>query len=210
MFAVVFVAGISVLLIPFSFDFVDALCIAAVLGFISGKGDRLINEVNFRQLFCFGGGNNKVAISAETELTTLDCESGSISAISDPFKRTFTKDPLGRRHTMMHIHSAPQTPVRVERQAGAAAARGSKENIFNKMYGARRILKNLPFPGGSFTRSRLSSTVSESFADQPSANNMAKDRNLGGNPTTLHWGLALAAVMQLVLNAASDQLGERV
>lgn len=41
---ILILAGIPVILIPFSFDFVDALCVATILGFLCGIGNRIMSQ----------------------------------------------------------------------------------------------------------------------------------------------------------------------
>lgn len=206
----------SVLLIPVSFDFVNALCIAAVLGFISDKGDEVKN-VNFRQLFSSGSSEKKVAVYAGENEHKRDCEVG-LSAQPVPTEDTAVTEGVraghrqtDRRYTLMHISSAPETPVRVGRQGREGPIEPSKNNVPLQLYGARRFLKNISQRTTvSISGSRRSSGSRWSLASESTATLAAASREtklkFGGSSTSLHWGLALAAVLQLVLSAISDQL----
>lgn len=130
----------SILLIPFSFDFVDALCIAAVIGFLCETVDMLVLRWGDRR----GARNNKVAISApergEREKkqsdAILECEGGehtrltgtrSIGVVadrgsSDKQARSGSIDKQAQSQTsdllvtnndlrMVRTHSAPFSPT---------------------------------------------------------------------------------------------------
>lgn len=195
--------GISILLIPFSFDFVDALCIAAVLGFTRDKIDEL-NGVDFRQFF-FRGGENKLAVPAAEDEQKVDCETGSLSSLSVLTKSMVANKGLRpghgrlvRRHTMMHISSAPQGPVSMERQVGADAMQPSTNGPL-QMYGPHRILKGLSRRSGSLSLPRPSLN-SSGLLVKPDPSLQVDDHS-----TSLHWALAVAATLQLVLSAVSNQ-----
>lgn len=156
-----------VLLIPFSFDFVDALCIAAVLGFLCENVDTLVSLGSAGR-----SASNKVAVSVpegegETQSgASLDYEDGlpTTTVTGSPVvtnwesnsKKTLrSKLPplvgrdacimrlpplVGRDPCIMRISSAPTSPIS-DRGQGASRGPRHKYDILRHVHG-RGVLEN--------------------------------------------------------------------
>ncbi len=165
------------MLIPFSFDFVDSLCIAAVLGFLCEAGDTLIarRDQSHRRH------SSTIAVSDEREAARELMEDGSILAMgeggaaddadggrAEPFQARTVRASFSR--ALLYLHSANSSgrkPSDTQRSG----------NMMSRHLSASRsaVGESAPPIGVSGARS-------------------------------MHWGIALAAALELALSAISDKL----
>ncbi|CAM9440375.1 unnamed protein product [Ectocarpus fasciculatus] len=216
--------GMSILLIPFSFDFVDAVCIATVLGFLCEGGDNAVARFGGGTR-AGGGGGNKVAVLAaadeEGSKPGTDCEVGETTGKTVPYgldasrknsvSATTTAPPLpARRYSTGNFCSAPTSPSR-ERGRHASNATGGSS-----------LPRSVPLPSNNFLRrvSLLYSnnslrrleriTTSDGAVLHPRRGELLEgamtpsvDNDDAGS---VHWGLALVALAQLLMSAIDDHI----
>lgn len=199
----VFWTGISILLIPFSFDFVDALCIATVLGFVCEFGDKLGCMWSARR-----GSGIKVVVTAaaagkeESHLapdpdseagvgttTTGDTSTGVVDQVIGTLDALLRPKfiPSCRSHTdILQIASAPTSP-RWEHVSPAKGKTPPRNVVLSpiekKSSTPRRDISSKPVPPSS----------------------PGSPRDVLADPVVVHWGLALVAAVQLVLSVFKDQ-----
>lgn len=209
----------SILLIPFSFDFVDGLCVAVVLGFLCEAGEKLAIVGNACRR---KRSRKRVAVSvgegdgSEEHLgLSLDVERGARRAISNNTSNAVSNtdnstaeglqdihDALSRPRAGRIIFSAPTSPVGGRARAITDDAVLSTSHALLHVHG-RPVLRDIHTentvgfsprrPKPSFERKYLDVAMPEK---QPGS-------QLAG-PVAVHWGLALVAVIQLVLSAIND------
>jgi len=182
-------AGVSILLIPFSFDFVDSLCIATVLGFVCEVGDTIL----LRQ-----SRHVKIAVfdqrgTAEEEEEAKLAEQAEQGAQTPPAKSSTQRKRRQSSATPASPGEHGESPVVADGaeilQARAARASFGKALIslhYSNTSGGRRTSRT---SGGSFTYHRATSENTSTVG-----------------PNSVHWGMALAATLQLALSAISDKL----
>lgn len=202
-------------MIPFSFDFVDSLCIATVLGFLCEVGDKL----NTRQALIRYGWN-KVAVSAgggdeqgkgEDDEKATDCDSVSLkkrtSAIqlSPSEDRTTQRDPRVARHAHRRrtvCTSTPSLPHPEQERAGSDRTVPVSQASL-RTHPSRHILRR----GSDMSRTTLGTAMSSrSLLPQ-----LRSTRRRSSQPTDpvsppLHWALALVALAELVLSAVNNHM----
>lgn len=188
----------SILLIPFSFDFVDALSIATVLGFLCESVNKLGRVWSAPR-----GSRNKVAISAapmENQSGNPDAEAGKTSSIENV--PTLTKTPSTSNHERpsgifrskppsedqsafsgTKTSSTAQPPIGLLRRIESASPRNNLLPPLEEKYLARQDTFS---PRGKGT--------AETASAKPSA------------PAAVHWGLALVAVSELLLSVIQDHI----
>lgn len=127
-----FAAGISILLIPFSFDFVDSLCIAAVLGFLCRTGDALVSlrHQSRRRL------SSTVAVSDERDTAQELLGDGSLLAMgeataaanarAEPFLTSPARPSFSRALLYLHsVNSSGRQQTGTQRSGGTMSRRCS-------------------------------------------------------------------------------------
>lgn len=202
-------AGISILLIPFSFDFVDALCIATVLGFLSEVGEMLVLRQGLRDR------SNKVAVEENYEMKADYEETGSslgpvaIQPCSSG-ERTTQQDSrsihhAGRRSSC--FGPTPASPFWNGRQVGT----DTTEPIVRASNQAHSSHCSLRKKKSGLLRTTLGSAMSSHslLAGSGATRRQSFGLVMGTTPVTpevpVHWGLALVAAVELVLSAVSNQ-----
>eukprot|EP00752_Nemacystus_decipiens_P005826 g5266.t1 len=197
--------GISILLIPFSFDFVNALCIATVLGFLCEVGDKLGRVWSAQTAKV-----NKVAVSDDAGKDELPVASGAdVEALATTATAAdtgrgaadlegSTKDTLLRSkfipsfrslHDISQVASAPTSP------RGELVPLGKGRTL-------PRNVKLPPIKRRERTTTEREGTASMYTSSSPRG---PVDAASSGGPVMVHWGLALVAAMQLVLSVIRDQ-----
>lgn len=178
----------------------DALCIAALLGFLCETAGNL-HEVKLRPAFCRSW-NNKVAVFARgMDGDQLDLEVGkpgdSITA------GLILENTLpARRHTLMHISSVPETSPCVGWQGREgfmqqlrdmprqAHDNGQIKNLSAEAEGSSGLNRLLRGSGAAVAHSSLS---------------LESLDKVSNSPVSLHWGLALVSFLQLALSAVNNR-----
>lgn len=207
-------AGISILLIPLSFDFVNALCIATVLGFFCEQIDRLGRLWSAARR---GKAINKVAVTGamgkhETPLASgpPDAEAGAAKAtagdtstgVADLEAATADGALLLRpklllpschsQHDMLQITSAPTTP------------RGERVRLMPRNTVLPPIEKKKLERTETPALRRGGPPSSRCVTSSPTGAREASSAGPPVAPVVVHWGLALVATMQLVLSVIRD------
>ncbi|CAN0294982.1 unnamed protein product [Pylaiella littoralis] len=221
--------GMSILLIPFSFDFVDAVCLAAVLGF-------LCQAVGVLAALLWGawcGTRNKVAVSSpEVECETqsgatfgyrhvdgeLQRSTGTHSTsvdnqesiVKEGALRSQLAAPRNISHTV-NLNSAPASPTPMRRQSAPTSPFHKYETL---RHGHERAVPSKmqpldPNKLGLFMRLQAWFSTHNHSSTAPAEKSMqtaeAAPAAPPADPVAVHWALALVATLELVLSAISDR-----
>lgn len=191
------VAGVSILLIPFSSDFVDSLCIAAVLGFLCEVGNKLISVQGRRD------SNSRVAVSAgeRTEIQ-LECDLDELAVAQiGPSKEVDTANPCS---SSTHETDRARAPLKHTTQTSPDLLERRRTSVNGKEL--RALHRALP-SRASFRQSLLlasmssrNTSLSAPAGSRRNSHDQATAAPLAG-PVVLHWGIALVAMTELVLSA---------
>ncbi|CAM9353417.1 unnamed protein product [Ectocarpus sp. 12 AP-2014] len=199
--------GMSILLIPFSFDFVDAVCIAAVLGFLCEAGDKAVVRLGTR-----AGGNKVAVLAADEGKQETDCEVVETTGKTVPYgldaSRTASVSaatvPPTRRYTTGRVYFTPTSPLRGHGNAsdtsGSNRSARTSSNMIQKvsfLYSSRSLSKITLAKSGAALHP--GSDVGEETLT-PSAH----DDDAG----SVHWGLALVGLVQLLMSAVDDYVSD--
>lgn len=204
--------GMSILLIPFSFDFVDALCIATVLGFLCESSHKLGRLWNARR--GPGGRGSKVAATEATEkdevgnnlATGRDVQAGIITASDTEVLPGVaergglaTDTTLFRSDTLFRPKLLPSSASHTE-IPGIAPAPTSPRGEHDLAHG-KTMPKNAMLPPIEKKRKiKMPRGAPSATYARLSPGSPAK-----AGPVAVHWGLALAAAAQLMLSVIRDQ-----
>lgn len=210
------VAGVAVLLIPFSFEFVDTLCTAAVLGFLCEVGNKTIlrqgrrDRVSSSRVAVFAGVRNEIE---------LECEAESLKGMGVAVVPTGLKEDgapkLGHYSSRCSsqrrdsLDFAPQASPGLVR--ARASTNGKELREFRHLPQAfldlertrartngikRRATFHHALPSRSSRQSMLSSISSRDSTSEPGVSRAPS--------VILHWGIALVAMTELVLSAINN------
>ena len=227
--------GMSILLIPLSFDFVNALCIATVLGFLCEVVDKLERLWSARR-----SNANKVAVTAVTAVSDAtgkdeiplasgpDAEAGEATSRAGDTSTPGVADVLGAATTdallrpkflsnskshsaVLQIASAPVSPTG---ERAEPLPKGSNNNS--------RSPRNVVLPPIETTKTKKqhereetmthrggrgtpSSSKYVSLSSPPPPRSPRDQASAPVGPRVVHWGLALVAATQLVLSVVRAQ-----
>lgn len=217
-------AGMSILLIPLTFDFVHAICSAAVLGFLCEALDKIVLLRASPR-----GTHSKVAVSAmeggergTQSQANLDyrCEEGNLSRSTKARLTVVTNrestldkkalhsqlDATKNDSDVICVNSAPTTPMP---KGGEFAPTGPCQSgdALRHVHG-RAVLTKMPShnPNKPAAILRIPSWSPTHKCPLPES----ADRHGGtaeaapAGPAGMHWSLALFATLELVLSAISD------
>ncbi|CAM9349910.1 unnamed protein product [Ectocarpus sp. 8 AP-2014] len=200
----------SILLIPFSFDFVDAVCIATVLGFLCEAGDKAVVRLGTRV-----GGNKVAVLAADEGKPETDCEVGETTGKTVPYGLDASRKtsvsaaatvPPTRRHTTGPLYLTPTSTLR-----GHGDGRDvSDSNLPRSARTSSNLLQKMSFLYSSRSFPKL--TLMKSGAalhpgsdlGEETVTPSAHDDDTG----SVHWGLALVGVMQLLMSAVDDYISD--
>ncbi|CAM9690672.1 unnamed protein product, partial [Hapterophycus canaliculatus] len=202
--------GMSILLIPFSFEFVDAVCITTMLGFVCQTMDAIVARVGARRR------GNKVVVSAGGEdRYTLDYDGGEATAKTLPCDRSISTSRKGFRRSSSALTARRQSPHQIYKEPVSplpARGGGGGQAVPGGTAGEGSSFRPGPCTGpavGSL-RSRFSSSLAGS-SRSVNAFQAPRPPSLrpgeGARPTgaaTVHWCLAFVASCQLALAAIDD------
>eukprot|EP00752_Nemacystus_decipiens_P012202 g10818.t1 len=189
------VTGVSILLIPFTFNFVDSLCMAAVLGFLCEVLDKLIARRGRR----YSGSSARVAVYAgdrgEMQLDSYGAEAeGQYGPeVDEKPKRSCSSRSLSARTS-----SLPRSERQgLERRLTSTTA--LEFEAANEKKRSRSLAPRVSFG----KRALLSSMSSRNSTRGPG---LSQPVDSGGatpytGPIGLHWGVALVAAAEIVLSA---------
>lgn len=184
------------MLIPFSFDFVDSLCIATVLGFICEIGDMLILRQS-RHVKVAVWDERGEAEGGHAEQAER-VEQGSLNPAAKPStQRNRRQSSATSAPPTEHGESLVATDGGAELFQEACAARISFSGLLMSMHssqmsGRRRSASRRSV--GSLQRQRSASETAGRTNPRPFG------------PHGIHWGIALAAILQLALSAISGKI----
>lgn len=194
------VAGISILLIPFSFDFVDALCIATVLGFLCEFGDKLGRRWSARR-----GNGGTVAVAAMGDMeenhtvsgpVTITTAAGETSTTAAANREFGTTDALLRPKFLPSLRSEAEV---LQIASAPASPRGERVPLTK----GKTLQRNIVLPP---LQIKKESTAPRSDSSPRNVRVSPKrPTDVPAGPVSIHWGLALVAAAQLVLSVIRDQ-----
>lgn len=193
----------SILLIPFSFDFVDALCIATVLGFLCEFGDKL------GCLWSAGrGGGNKVAVAVtagndETYVTLRpDSETGAATtAAGDTLMSATDREAGGQGAPRLKYMTSAKGHQAILGIASAPTSPRGERVPLSQGNGLPRNFVLPPIVTKEKSKSPRGASSSKLTSSSPRS-----PRGASPGPLVVHWGLALVAAAQLVLSVIKDQV----
>ncbi|CAM9779260.1 unnamed protein product, partial [Pylaiella littoralis] len=194
--------GMSILLVPFSFDFVDALCIAAVLGFLCEAAGKL----KVLPWSAWRGTRNKVAISAPEG---GECKTHSGATLDYRHKDGEPKSSTGTRSTTVTHHENNNKKV-LRQMATPFVRKDSCQNNGPARHGHEHaVLSTMqplnpnkpspvtPIPAWSSKHKHPLTAPEENVMDAAEAAPAAPS----ADSAAVHWALALVATLDLVLSA---------
>ncbi|CAN0022943.1 unnamed protein product [Ectocarpus sp. 6 AP-2014] len=201
--------GLSILLIPFSFDFVDAVCIALVLGFLCEAGDKAVVRLGTRV-----GGNKVAVLAAEEGEPETDCEVGETTGKTVPYGLDASRKnsasaatvPLTRRHSTGRLYLTPTPPFRGHgdaRDASGSNLPRSARTSSNLLQKVSSLYSSRPFSKLTLIKSGAALHPGSDLGEEtviPSAH----DDDTG----SVHWGLALVGLVQLLMSAVDDYVSD--
>jgi len=180
--------GLSILLIPFSFDFVDALCISTVLGF-------LCESINRRLWSARCSSNSKVAISA----TLGEEHCFNVSSLGSETERGLKTSPGDAA-------SKPVAKLPSEARASTRRTEMQESSSANSLFGEK---KNVEMADETPPRPNSLPSLEETPSQRPLSSS-PKDTwsEPSGRRASVHWGLALVAAFELALSMIRDRMLE--
>lgn len=192
-------AGTSILLIPFSFDFVDSLCLAAVLGFLCEVGNKLIARQEHR----YRSNSSRVAVYTGERGDRLRLNNEVAAVQTGPEEDDTPKQASSLRDhfsSKSYLLSRSESRGLERRRASTMAAE----------FETAPCQAHAPRPS-FFSQSVLLSSMSSRNSLREPRPNPPIDLPTAAphaGPDPLHWDIALAAMAELVLSAINPQQKE--